>query len=187
MDRSESLVRPMLRCSQRSAVWPPAVEAVALRGCETPNLGRAHFDPAGVGRVCRFALDAVDLQINVDCHKCPQESMNGMAIMVIEVIEGLRCVRLTRIRPAHHACCVEFPANFGGLEGFGACQSRRGATVPKGGMAKRQWRHLRFGGCWRPSLPIPRILGQEQDFRRDDIRRRQPVESERCEQMSILP
>lgn len=40
--RSASLIKLISECSQRSAVWPPPVEAVQLWGCERPQCTSVH-------------------------------------------------------------------------------------------------------------------------------------------------
>jgi hypothetical protein len=67
--RSASFVTVKAWCSQRSAVWPPPVDAVAPGLGHAPN-GRGQFDPALMLAVRRFAFDAIELQVCVDCHGC---------------------------------------------------------------------------------------------------------------------
>lgn len=42
VDRSACLVKWISFRSARSAVWPPAVDAVALLGCDTPKWTEVH-------------------------------------------------------------------------------------------------------------------------------------------------
>src|SRR5687767_3830364 len=73
--RSASLLISISLCSQRSAVWPPPVEAVAERGWDTPQFTEVHsiqslclssIDSPLIPSICRYTSIAMFYSIQVE-------------------------------------------------------------------------------------------------------------------------